>query len=862
MSKKRIKFSQMFNEQFIKSVRKDLKAEFEEVDLKTPYIAKIIKREAEKRGQSEKEIEADLQARLDRAMHNFDGANERANGATKKNMIESILFDYITPSETVPKITLKQLKEMIKWISVSNPAFFKLKDPVTGKRVKISVHITPAPAFMKQPGWMKGVTTAAATPTGELIFNVEFCKQLIQFAYTKGIKPKGGMYESNGGPIPDSYSYIEFLILHEIYHIVHADHFYGSFELAKLMVAEGPTRWPKLMKSAGWNGEIDTTKGKRSLRKAAKRANGQIQNFVGDYITNYELVKKGYAQLPIGLFATDYNYDNFDSMEDIQIAVLDDMEEGTSEEKEKSMMEQLQDMMDQQDSHLDANNNNITNPDGTGDSEEDEGNGDGGSPAPSGAPDFGNDPDEDDIAEMSPEELRDMLDKMAQNSGGGEGEPLDEEDAADMQSIQDAINDKIDEIMNDPNVSDQEKEKLQDSVDKQQASKSNPENSDSGEEQEGDGDGDGDGDGEDSESEDGEDGEDGESSKEGSAGNPKEDKEQTLKDKIDNAMKRSNEDGESMSAEEREELNPQNIEEKIKELEAEAEAEEEERLKGLEAAKEERKKQREEAAKAEGELKKPAKPIDWKMLLKKMIPKPIEIEEESITRMHNRTKSALAASMDSKDNDGVAVKAGIIKDEKNEQKLLFILDNSGSMSQTISSVNPDIRQVIEKSKKMGVNDMYIIKFDSDWDVYKIDLDPKGKAHKFRQFKNQKDIVKKASDLNDPSKLKKLLSDSAKPIDELFKEQWGGGTTFPVEMSKIILELVSGKNGNYNGVMFTDTDILGEGNISVLQKIALKAAKRPFSFNIILDSQSSFNDVKPKLSGYKYISYIGNKELQK
>lgn len=252
--KKIAKFSQMFNEQFIKSVRKDLKAEFETVDLKTPYVAKIITREAEQRGKTEKEIEADLQARLDKAMHNFDGTNERANGVTKKNMIESILFDYLSPSEKVPKITLKQLKEMIKWIRVSNPAFFKLKDPITGKRVKISVHITPAPGFMKQPAWMKGVTTAAATATGELIFNVEFCKQLIQYAHTKEVHPQGGMYESNGGPIPDSYAYIEFLILHEVYHIVHADHFYGSTELVKLLVDKGPTRWPKLMKSAGWNG--------------------------------------------------------------------------------------------------------------------------------------------------------------------------------------------------------------------------------------------------------------------------------------------------------------------------------------------------------------------------------------------------------------------------------------------------------------------------------------------------------------------------------------------------------------------------------------------------------------------------------
>ena len=858
MGRKIFKFSQMFNEQFIKSIRKDLKAEFETVDLKTPYVAKIITREAEKRNQTVKEITKDLQARLDKKMKSYDGANERANAVTKKNMIESILFDYITPSDAVPKITLKQLKEMIKWIRVSNPAFFKLKDPVTGKRVKISVHITPAPSFMKQPEWMKDVTTAAATATGDLIFNVNFCKQLIQYAYTKGVRPQGGMYESNGGPIPDSYCYIEFLILHEIYHIVHADHFYGSFELARLMVAEGPTRWPKLMKSAGWNGEINTKKGKRSLRKAAKRANGKIQNFVGDWITNYELVKKGYAQLPIGLFATDYNYDHFDSMEDIQIAVLDDIEEETSDKKEKSMLDELQDKMDQQDTHLDSDNNN-TDPDERGDGNSKGGNGAG------GAPDFADDPDEDDIAKMSPEELRDMLNKMAENQGGGEGEPLDEEDLADMQSIQDAIEDRIEEIMDDPNVSDEEKEALQDAMDKQEQSDSNPGNSgeqgDDGEEdEEGESQGGGQAGGQ-GEQKEGGDQKPGKNSSAGNKLNDEKEKDKETQEKIDDAMKQSNEDGDSMSADERNELDAETVEEKIKELEAEAEAEEDKRNSELEAAKEKRREQRERDSKKEGELKKPAQPINWKILLKKMVPKPITIEEESITRMHNRTKSALAASMDSKDNDGVAVKAGIIKDEKNEQKLLFVLDNSGSMAKTISTVNPDIRRVIDKSKKMGVKDMFIIKFDSDWDVYKIDLDPKGKKHKFRQFKNQKDIVKKASDLGDEQKVKKLLNTDSRPIEELFKEQWGGGTIFPIEMSKIILELVSGRSGNYNAVMFTDTDINSADNMAVLKKIVLKASKKPFSFNIILNNRDSFNKVKPKLSGYKYISYIGNKELQ-
>jgi hypothetical protein len=255
-NKQLLKFSKLISENFAKSIDKNAKAEFETVDLNTPYVKDIIKREANIRGVSEKEITDELQDRLDAGMENFKHANQRQNAVNMKNMIESILFEYITPSEDLPKVTLKQLKEMIKWVRVSNPAFFKLKDPITGKKVKVSIHITPAPKFVKQPEWMKQVTTAAATANGELIFNVEFCKQLINYAHLKGVKPAGGMYESNGGNIPDSYAYIEFLILHEIYHIVHADHFYGSVDLFNLMVREGPTRWPKLMQSAGWTGDL------------------------------------------------------------------------------------------------------------------------------------------------------------------------------------------------------------------------------------------------------------------------------------------------------------------------------------------------------------------------------------------------------------------------------------------------------------------------------------------------------------------------------------------------------------------------------------------------------------------------------
>jgi len=593
--------------------------------------------------------------------------------------------------------------------------------------------------------------------------------------------------------------------------------------------------------------EKQKKRSRKTLRRAARNANGKIQNYIGDYITNYELKKKGYAQLPIGLFASDYNYDHFDSIEDIQIAVLDDIEEGTPD-PQNSLMDKISKMQSAMDEHLDADNNQINGDEGPEGSDA------------SGGPDLADMPDEDEIAEMSPEELADMLDKM--KAGEDNDMDLTDEELQDMQDIQDAIEDRIEDIMEDDEVSDEEKQAIQDALENQEDGQWERIN----------------GDGEETDSsDDGSDGSDeaepdnaieGGSGSSSSASNhedplddsdeEKDEDEKTDQEKIDDAMKETTKDEDMLDADERDELTPEKVEEEIKKMEEQAEAEEQERMKSIEDAKEARKKAR-NGSSGEG-LKKPVKPINWKILLKKMVPKPIDIEEESITKMHNRTKSSLAMVLDSDDNDGIAIKAGIIKGEKNIQKLLFVLDNSGSMAATIAGVNPDIMKVIEKSKLNGIEDMYIIKFDSDWDVYKIDLDKTGKKHKFRQFKNNMDIVKKAEYLNDPKKVDKLLEKNSYPIKVLFRDMWGGGTEFPVEMSKIILKMISGKDGAFNSVMFTDTDILDDRNMAVLKKIALVASKRPFSFNIILNNRASFDVIKPKLSGYKYISYIGKKEI--
>jgi len=702
------KFPDFMYEGLKKNIMKGVKAEFETHDMESDFVKDYISKIAELKEISVDELTETINEKLIETASKEKGP-ERLLKVSRQNAVESILFELAKGLDfnKTTKISLKLLKEMMKWIKVTNPAFFSLRDPVTGKRIKINIFLTPSPKFIKQPKWMEQVTTAAATPSGEIIFNKDFCNQLINYAHLKGVTGIGGMYKSNGGPIPDEYSYIEFLTLHEIYHIVHADHFYQT-QLGDFMF-ENSEKYPNILRRNGY------TEKKGDLKKAIKRIEGQIQNFVGDYITNYELVKKGYAQIPIGLFAGEYNYDHFKSMLDIQKAVLEDLEISAEYDEFDELMEKLQDSMD---------------------------------------------------------------DHMS----GDEGES-GESQSGDSQS---------------------------------------------GDSEDGD------------EGESGEDGdEDGESK--GKAGDEDGDEERkSNSDKIDDALKETNEDDSSMDAEERGELTQQEVNEIMKELEEAEKAEEAEKDEKIKEAK------KRTGSSSDQVLK---QPIKWKLLLKKMVPKLKTIEEESPTKIHNRSKSQLATA---EDGNLISVKQGIVKDEiKSDQKLLFILDNSGSMSNIIKGINNDILKLIEKSKQNKIDEMYVIKFDSQWQIYKILLDLKGKNHKYVEFKNDNEVKKDISSAK--------TKPTSYPIKKLFNENWGGGTTFPFEVSNIVLSLISGKQGEFNSVMFTDTDILDSKNVLAMKKIILKS-KRPYSFNLILDSESSYISVRKELGGFKFMSYIGKDDI--
>lgn len=129
------------------------------------------------------------------------------------------------------------------------------------------------------------ISTAAALGDGTFFFNKKFMQHLIDFAVLKGAKGKGAKYENidpvtgenTGGEIPNCYCYIEFVILHEWMHYIYDDFYHGQ--------------------------RIKPEKG------LSRKTHNLIINWVGDFRSNYTLVKSGYSQLPMGLFNDDINLD-------------------------------------------------------------------------------------------------------------------------------------------------------------------------------------------------------------------------------------------------------------------------------------------------------------------------------------------------------------------------------------------------------------------------------------------------------------------------------------------------------------------------------------------------------------------------
>jgi len=302
-------------------VRRKEKGEvqFEKSNLGNKYIEEILRDYAKANGIDFAEVFIEAKQKYDEQLE-YMKKSDILFGTVKQNLAEQIAFEYVIPKGLFKK---KEFLEMLDWVVAKHKVLFLLRDPYSNKIVSFSYYFVPAPKFAKVPQYMESVDTAATTAKGELIFNTQFADKLCTFYWYKqqykGIKPNGKMYQSNGGPIPDYYAYLEFVVLHEFLHIVHADHFYSK--------------------------ELGT--------------DPVIQNYVGDFVINYKLVKSGYAQLPIGLFSDEINFDRQETEEEMRDIIIRELNKLNDEEKQKA----TENMNNAMDDHFD-NQNEQTNDSG------------------------------------------------------------------------------------------------------------------------------------------------------------------------------------------------------------------------------------------------------------------------------------------------------------------------------------------------------------------------------------------------------------------------------------------------------------------------------------------------------------------
>jgi len=112
--------------------------------------------------------------------------------------------------------------DLTQYVLGENSQFFPLKNPFESRSVKPYFYIYPDHEFLMKSPSLKAAAaqckTAFCTTKAEMVFSRPFTESLAVNALVAGIKPDSKKYVNQGGPIPDHYCYLEFVIMHELLH--------------------------------------------------------------------------------------------------------------------------------------------------------------------------------------------------------------------------------------------------------------------------------------------------------------------------------------------------------------------------------------------------------------------------------------------------------------------------------------------------------------------------------------------------------------------------------------------------------------------------------------------------------------------
>lgn len=280
------------NEAFTAKKAKEGEVKFSKSSPSDPFCIKIATMIASTRSVPIEQIWAEIETEVGK-FKDIAAKAPTIHSTIVDNIYEGELYSMfeklnipVTDSAKFSVVTFRKLTEHVRG---EHARFFPLRNFIEKRP-----HANPAYYFSDDPNdpdaktnkWAS-VKTAAATPTGEFIFNIPFCQKLLDWGFLKGIQPKARKYKQNGGPFANEWAYIEFLIMHEYLHYSEADFYYQDII---------PDAHPKII------------------------------NYVGDFRSNYLLVKSGYEQLPIGLFCDKINYDRQNAYIDMYNIIKGEMD--------------------------------------------------------------------------------------------------------------------------------------------------------------------------------------------------------------------------------------------------------------------------------------------------------------------------------------------------------------------------------------------------------------------------------------------------------------------------------------------------------------------------------------------------------
>lgn len=297
----------ILNEQIEYRRFKPGQVKFSTSSLADPHVKKTLEVIAKHHNIPMSQLEAFIQQKVDQFTERAKKA-PLLYGTMLTNLVEGEAFNLLwekCPDLDVgaPKFKERTFFKLVRYIASEHRGlFWPLKSFIDKRR------LVPKYDFVGAGGGAYKVDTAAATPSGTFIFNTVFCQKLMDYSYLKGVKPKGKKYVCNGGEIPDEYAYIEFLIMHEYMHYTNDDFYY---------------------------------------HRIIPNSNPMINNWVGDFRSNYLLVKSGYEQIPIGLFNDSINYDRQQEYVEMYRLVEDEFNKLKPEDRKKAE----DDMNSQSDDH-------------------------------------------------------------------------------------------------------------------------------------------------------------------------------------------------------------------------------------------------------------------------------------------------------------------------------------------------------------------------------------------------------------------------------------------------------------------------------------------------------------------------------